>query len=222
VPDQPERYEQRAYAVPHDATEVVLVRHGASQAAVPGEPFQLLEGHADPPLASAGLEQAQRVGKRLAGEPFTAIFTTALTRTHQTAAPLAERLGMTTTAIPELNEVRLGDWEGGEMRIRAHRGDPLFFRVLEEQRWDVIPNAEPAGEFAARVRRGFERILEAAGPGASVAAFVHGGVIGELCRQATESRPFAFVHADNCSVSRLVVLGDGRWLLRSFNDTSHL
>jgi probable phosphoglycerate mutase len=30
------------------------------------------------------------------------------------------------------------------------------------------------------------------------------------------------VHSDNCSISRLVILGDGRWLLRSFNDVSHL
>jgi probable phosphoglycerate mutase len=47
-------------------------------------------------------------------------------------------------------------------------------------------------------------------------------VIGEICRQATQSRPFAFVHADNCSITRLVVLADGRWLLRSFNDVAHL
>jgi 2,3-bisphosphoglycerate-dependent phosphoglycerate mutase len=47
-------------------------------------------------------------------------------------------------------------------------------------------------------------------------------VIGEICRQATSSRPFAFVHADNASLSRLVVFGDRRWLLRSFNDTAHL
>jgi 2,3-bisphosphoglycerate-dependent phosphoglycerate mutase len=52
---------------------------------------------------------------------------------------------------------------------------------------------------------------------------LHGGVIGEICRQATASRPFAFVHADNCSVSRLVVLpGGDRMLLRAFNDVSHL
>jgi 2,3-bisphosphoglycerate-dependent phosphoglycerate mutase len=51
---------------------------------------------------------------------------------------------------------------------------------------------------------------------------LHGGVIGEICRQATRSRPFAFVHADNCSISRLVVLPGGRQLLRSFNDTAHL
>jgi probable phosphoglycerate mutase len=51
---------------------------------------------------------------------------------------------------------------------------------------------------------------------------VHGAVIGELCRQATDSRAFAFVHSDNGSISRLVVLADGRWQLRSFNDISHL
>ena len=53
-------------------------------------------------------------------------------------------------------------------------------------------------------------------------AFAHGAVIGEICRQATSSRPFAFVHADNGSISRLVIQADGRWLLRSFNDIAHL
>jgi probable phosphoglycerate mutase len=218
-----ERYEQRAFAVPADATEIVLVRHGASQAAVPGEPFEMLEGrHADPPLAPRGVEQAERVAERLAGEPFGAIFTTALTRTKQTAAPLAGRLGLEPRPVPELNEIHLGEWEGGEFRIRAHNGDPLFLRVLQEERWDVIPGAEPPEEFSARVRRGVDHIVETAGRGVTVAAFVHGGVIGELCRQATRSRPFAFVHADNCSVTRLVVMASGHWLLRSFNDTTHL
>jgi 2,3-bisphosphoglycerate-dependent phosphoglycerate mutase len=217
-----ERYEQRAFAVPADATEILLVRHGASEAAVPGEPFELLEGHANPALSPVGQEQARRVAERLVTEPLHALYTSRLIRTVQTAAPLAERLGLQPTALSDLNEVRLGDWEGGEFRIRGHQGDPMFFRVLEEERWDLIPNGESNESLGERVRRGIERIVGDAGPGVSVAAFVHGGVIGELCHQATESRPFAFVHADNCSVSRLVVLGNGRWLLRSFNDTAHL
>jgi 2,3-bisphosphoglycerate-dependent phosphoglycerate mutase len=116
----------------------------------------------------------------------------------------------------------LGEWEGGELRIRAANRDPLFFEVIEAERWDAIPGAEPAEEFSKRVRTGLERVVEAVGPGAVAVAFVHGGVIGELARQATRSRPFAFVHADNTSISRLVVFADGRQLLRSFNDTSHL
>jgi 2,3-bisphosphoglycerate-dependent phosphoglycerate mutase len=218
----PESYEQRPFQVPPDATEVVLIRHGASAAAVPGEPFEMLEGHADPPLSPVGEKQAQRVGERLAGERLDAIFTTTLRRTGQTAAPLARRLSLEPTPVADLREVHLGEWEGGELRIRAHHRDPLFFRVLAEERWDIIPGAEPAERFGERVRRGLGQIVEAAGPGATVAAFLHGGVIGELCRQATASRPFAFIHADNASISRLVVFADGRLLLRTFNDTTHL
>jgi probable phosphoglycerate mutase len=218
-----DRYPQRRFAPPPGATEVVLIRHGASAAAVPGEPFDLLDGHADPPLAPEGEEQARAVAERLAAEEsFGRLFVTPLQRTHQTAAPLAELTGLAPEVVPELREVLLGDWEGGELRIRAANADPLFFRILEEERWDVIPNAEPAEDFAARVRAGLERIVAETGPDASAAAVLHGGVIGEICRQATGSRPFAFTHSDNCSVSRLVVLPGGRALLRSFNDCSHL
>jgi 2,3-bisphosphoglycerate-dependent phosphoglycerate mutase len=217
-----ERYSQRPFAVPPDATEVVMVRHGASEDAVPGEPFELIEGHANPALSPVGQEQAARVAQRLAGEQFSALFTTGLVRTQQTAAPLAEALGLEPVAVPDLNEVMLGEWEGGEFRIRGHQRDPTFMRALIEERWDVVPGAETNEHFAERVRRGVETILEQAGPGVRVAAFLHGGTIGEVCRQATAARPFAFIHADNCSVSRLVVFADGRWLLRSFNDTAHL
>ena len=198
------------------------MRHGASAAAVPGEPFDLLDGHADPPLAPEGREQASCVADRLAGQPIDALFVTPLRRTQETAAPLAERTGLEPVVVPELREVMLGDWEGGKLRINAAKGDPLFFRMLEEERWDVIPNAEPMDEFGARVRRGLESIVERTGPDRVAVAVLHGGVIGELARQATHSRPFAFVHADNCSITRLVVLSQDRWLLHSFNDAAHL
>ena len=38
---------------------------------------------------------------------------------------------------------------------------------------------------------------------------------------ATGAQNFAFVGADNASISQLVVLGD-RWIVRRFNDTAHL
>ncbi len=218
----PETYQQRQFALPPGATEVILVRHGASAPAVPGQPFPLLDGHGDPPLAPEGEAQAELVAERLAGEGLSALYVTPLARTHRTAAPLIARTGLEPVVVPDLREVMLGEWEGGEFRIRAHRGDPLLLQVLREERWDLIPGAESGDALSERVRRGVERIVAETTAGTSVAAFVHGGVIGELCRQATASRPFAFVHADNCSVSRLIVLGDGRWLLRSFNDTAHL
>ena len=214
-------YPQRHFTVPPDATEVVLVRHGASSPAVEGERFPMTDGHGDPPLSEAGAEQARCVAARLRAEPLAALFTSGLRRTDQTAAPLAEQKGLRPVVIPELREVNLGEWEGGEFRIRVANRDPLAVRMLEEERWDVIPGAEDTESFGRRLRSGIERIVEATGSGLA-AAFVHAAVIGELCRQATASRPFAFVHADNASLTRLVVLADGRWLLRSFNDTAHL
>lgn len=218
----PAAYPQRAFTPPADATEVVLVRHGASQHVTPGQRFELLDGRGDPPLAPEGREQAEAVAERLAAEELHGLFVTPLRRTIETAAPLAARTGLEPTAVAELTEIGLGEWDGGELRIRAAHRDPLYFRVIEAERWDVIPGAEPMEEFADRVARGLDMIIEAAGPGATVAAVVHGGVIGELCRQATGSRPFAFVHADNTSITRLVALPGGRRLLRSFNDTAHL
>ena len=216
------RYSQRSFIRPPGATELVLVRHGASADAIPGEPFPLVDGHGDPPLSPAGEQQAQALAERLAAERLDALFVTGLTRTVQTAAPLAERAGLEPQVVSELREVRLGDWEGGEFRIRVQSGDPIAIRAVSEERWDVIPGAESMEALAERTHAGVQRILEAVGPDATAAAVVHGGIIGELCRQATGSRPFAFVHSDNCSVSRIVVLPDGRWLLRTFNDVAHL
>jgi probable phosphoglycerate mutase len=217
-----EEYPQRRFALPPDAVELILVRHGASAAAVPGQPFPDLDGRGDPPLAPEGEHQAEAVAARLAGERLRNVFVTPLKRTAQTAAPLVARVGIEPVVVPELLEIGLGDWEGGELRIRAARRDPLFIQVVDEERWDVIPNAEPMEEFAERVAAGLARMIELTGAGGVSAAFVHGGVIGELCRQATLSRPFAFVHADNCSITRLVTFDGGRRLLRTFNDTAHL
>ena len=139
-----------------------------------------------------------------------------------TIAPLSARTGLPPAVVPDLVEVSLGEWEGGEFRIRMAEGDPIAIQAVAEERWEVIPGAETMEALAQRVRVGIQAVVALAGPDTRVAAIVHGGVIGEICRQATGSRPFAFVHADNGSLTRLIVLPDGGWLLRSFNDTAHL
>jgi 2,3-bisphosphoglycerate-dependent phosphoglycerate mutase len=211
-------YRQHRFVVPPDATEIVLARHGASAPARAGELFASIDGHGNPALAPEGHEQAKLLCGRLGAEKVDRVFVTGLTRTIETAAPL----GRETTEIPELREVFLGDWEGGPFRIHVANAEPLAMRVLAEERWDLIPGAETMDALAARVRTGIDRIVAATGPGGVALAFVHAGIIAEACRQATGSRAFAFLHSDNCSVTRLVRFADGRRLLRSFNDTSHL
>src|SRR3954469_23582754 len=105
-------YRQSRFRRPPGATEILLVRHGESEPLVEGRPFPLVDGHGDPALAPEGEIQAERVGERLSTEPIVAIYVTTLRRTHQTAAPLAARLGLTPIVEPDLREVHLGDWEG--------------------------------------------------------------------------------------------------------------
>lgn len=218
----PRSYRQYRFQRPPGACEILLVRHGESAAADPDHPFPLHEGQGDPPLHEDGVRQARRVCDRLiaSGEDFGAVAVTPLQRTRQTAQPMLDDLGIEPRVEADLREVHLGEFEGGEYRRRAAEGDPTMQRVFTDQRWDHIPGAERDEDFTARVRAGIERLATDHADG-TVAVFTHGGVIGKVMQLATGCRPFAFVGADNASITHVVVMGD-HWLVRSWNDTGHL
>jgi 2,3-bisphosphoglycerate-dependent phosphoglycerate mutase len=200
--------------------ELVLIRHGQSEPFVQGTLFPLVDGHGDPPLSERGLVQASLVSARLAREPLAAIYVTTLRRTAQTAAPLAQELGIVPQVEADLREVHLGEWEGGLYRKMVADQHPIAQRMHAQERWDVIPGAESAAALRGRVRAAIGRVA-AAHRGQRVAVFTHGGIIGQAMAIAAASRPFAFIGADNASISRLVITTD-RWIVRCFNDTAHL
>ncbi len=216
----PEGFRQHRFTPPPGATTLLLVRHGESAPAHPDRPFPLVDGHGDPALDPVGVEQAELLADRLQHEGLDAIYVTTLGRTHETAAPIAERLGLTPIVEPDLREVFLGEWEGGEFRARAVAADPLFQQIFTEERWDVIPGAEPHDSFDERVWRGFQRIV-ATHADQRVMVVSHGGVIGQLLHRVTGSRRFAFSGADNASISE-VVASPERIVLRRYNDVAHL
>jgi 2,3-bisphosphoglycerate-dependent phosphoglycerate mutase len=218
--EEPVEYRQHRFVLPPGAADLLIVRHGESKPAGPGEVFPTRDGHADPPLDRRGHAEAGLVADRLVDEEVAAIYVTPLQRTAQTAAPLAERLGLEPSVEPDLQEIHLGEWEGAEFRRRVRARDPLAERVFREERWDIIPGAERNEDLQARVQRGIDRIA-AAHRDQRVAVFVHGGIIGAIASLATGGRLFAFTGADNASLTHLVVTGD-RWILRRFNDTGHL
>ena len=125
------------------------------------KPFPLVDGHADPELSENGREQAERLAERLAKQPIDAIYVTSLCRTAQTAAPLAQRLGLTPQVEPDLREVNLGEWEAGVFRKMVADNHPIAERMWAEERWDVIPGAEPADVFEARTSGAIKRIAAA-------------------------------------------------------------
>ncbi|MFK0246183.1 histidine phosphatase family protein [Amycolatopsis azurea] len=221
TPEQEVEYRQHRFSPPPGATEIFLVRHGESAPAKGDDPFDLVDGQADPDLAPEGRDHAERVGRRLADERITALYVTTLRRTSQTAAPLAAKLGLTPEVEADLREIHLGDWENGLFRRYTHEGHPIVEQLWREQRWDVIPGAESMESFGGRIKAAIGR-LASANPDRRIAVFTHGGVIGEVFAQASAAgNRFAFLGADNGSISHLVVSGDN-WMVRRFNDTSHL
>jgi broad specificity phosphatase PhoE len=78
-----------AQPAPEPSTTVFLVRHAEKES----------EG-ADPSLNEAGRKRAKALADMLADAGITAIFSSEFHRTQDTAAPLAERLGIKVTIVP--------------------------------------------------------------------------------------------------------------------------
>lgn len=217
-------YPQRFYEPPAQAGQVLLIRHGQSQPFDPTNPFPLVDGHGDPALSPLGQYQAELVGQRLESEPITNIYVSSLTRTHQTAAPLAERLGIDPTVEPDLREVFLGEGEGGRFREMAANNHPAAVALSENREWGEVPGAETNQQLTDRTVGAVRRIA-AAHPNELVAAFCHGGVIAAVLGYAMEVGAMSFIGARHTSISHLVIeqpgVGPNHWTLRLFNDGSH-
>src|SRR5438270_971564 len=67
---------------------LVLARHAQSTWNGLGK----IQGQLDPPLSERGREQAERLAERLAGRRWAGLYSSTLTRTVETAAPITARL----------------------------------------------------------------------------------------------------------------------------------
>jgi probable phosphomutase (TIGR03848 family) len=87
---------------------VLLVRHGVADYK-PGYLYGQIPGVR---LSTAGRDQAKRVAERLSGVGFKSVYSSPLERCMQTAEIIAGLKGVEVRAVPELEEVRYGSWQG--------------------------------------------------------------------------------------------------------------
>src|SRR6476661_8354230 len=93
---------------PGAPTIVFLARHGETLWNLE----RRFQGHGDSPLSERGLEQARRLGERLAGESLAAVYSSDLGRTRQTAEQVANRHGLEVQTHAGLREIDTGVWTG--------------------------------------------------------------------------------------------------------------
>ncbi|MFE4816765.1 bifunctional RNase H/acid phosphatase [Streptomyces sp. NPDC056704] len=203
-------------------TTFVLLRHGETPL-TPQKRFSG-SGGTDPSLSDVGREQAERVAAALAARgTVQAIVASPLTRTRQTAAAVAARLGLDVAIEDGLRETDFGAWEG------------LTFAEVQERypedlkTWLASPKAEPTGggeSFAATARRiaTTRDKLIASYAGRTVLLVSHVTPIKSLVRLAIGAPPESLYRMElsAASLSAVAYYADGNASLRLFNDTSHL
>ncbi|MET8077507.1 bifunctional RNase H/acid phosphatase [Streptomyces sp. NPDC005303] len=200
----------------------VLLRHGETPL-TPQKRFSG-SGGTDPSLSDVGREQARRAAEALAERgTIQHILASPLTRTRQTAAAVADRLGIEVTIEDGLIETDFGAWEGltfGEVRERYP--DDLTT-------WLSDPEAEPTGggeSFAATATRiaATRDKLVAAYAGRTVLLVTHVTPIKTFVRLALGAPPESLFRMELSAASMSVVAyyADGNASVRLLNDTSHL
>jgi broad specificity phosphatase PhoE/ribonuclease HI len=200
----------------------VLLRHGETLL-TPQKRFSG-SGGTDPSLSDVGRDQAERVAESLARRgTIEAIVASPLTRTRQTAAAVAARLGLDVTIDDGLRETDFGAWEGltfGEVRDRYPD---------DMNAWLADPKAEPTGggeSFAATARRMAvtRDKLIAAHAGRTVLLVTHVTPIKTLVRLAlgAPAKSLFRMELSAASLSAVAYYADGNASVRLFNDTSHL
>jgi probable phosphoglycerate mutase len=134
---------------------ITFVRHGHTELST----NDYMCGTTDPPLCETGLEMAAAVAERVAQAHWVALYASPLLRTRQTAAPMAQRLGLPIQLEPDLREIAYGEWDGRRLsEVRA--SDPERYRQWEERPGSIAPPGGESGEqVVARARPAIERIV---------------------------------------------------------------
>jgi probable phosphoglycerate mutase len=132
--------------------ELVLVRHA--------QPHWEPGGRAvdEPELTELGRVQAGRLAEVLARGPVDELYASPLRRAQQTAAPVAERLGMKPKVERWLAEMGLPRMQGLPMEEVQRFFQEARARSLERW-WDGPPGGESFRHFYERVTAGIEGLL---------------------------------------------------------------
>jgi broad specificity phosphatase PhoE len=145
--------------------EVWLVRHGETEWSRTGQHT----GRTDLPLTAEGVRQAEELGRRLAGRPFSLVLTSPLRRATDTC-----RLAGYGAAAREDDDLR--EWDYGAYEGRT--AQQIREAVPDWTIWTgVVPGGERAEDVASRARRAIEKAERAGG---EVALFAHGHLLRVL------------------------------------------
>ena len=203
-----------------EPTEIHLVRHGSTVVSDEGR----FAGASDVALSDRGRDEAKRLGRRLAGQDFVAIYTSPMTRCIDTATALAASHDLTPQTRSELLEVDHGRWEG-LTRSEVQTRFPEEYAAWQEDPFSFAPQGGTTGaSVVARVMPLLHRIAREHA-GREVLVVSHKATIRLLVAilLGIDPRRYRdFLGQQPCALNILELREPTRARLRLFNDVSHL
>lgn len=136
--------------------KLYLIRHGRTEWNEQG----LLQGAKNSPLIAQGIEGAKRTGQALQHIPFTAVYTSQLQRTIDTANYIINDPNVPMYQLAELNEQDFGSWEG--QAIEQLRQTEEFHNLQHNPTaYQASNGGETYQQLAHRLEQGLNKIIQA-------------------------------------------------------------
>jgi probable phosphoglycerate mutase len=200
-------------------TRILLARHGATVLNAEDR----FAGSTDVPLGDEGRLQVRQLAARLSSEPLTAVYSSPMIRTLDTARVIADLHGLPVRLSPGLREIDHGHWEG----LTRHEAIERY--PGEYAAWEAAPlHTAPAGgenglAVLTRARAALEAIVSAH-PGGHVLVVSHKATIRLLVADLLGLDPNRYrtgLDQQPAGLNILDIHSDGHAQLVLYNDVSH-
>ena len=153
------------------------MRHGNTQWNLENR----IQGHTDVPLCELGRNRVRALATKLTDVSFSAVYSSDLSRTVETAHILVNCSGASIQSEPDLREFSYGEWEGLTLEeVQAQDSSGFAQRFNQADVDFAAPGGESAIQLLRRVRRFYERASAKHGPDDNVLVTAHGGPIRAL------------------------------------------
>lgn len=207
--------------VPWDAgCSWYLARHGETD----WNRARRIQGQSDTSLNRRGRQQAASLGMRLAEIDFSAVYSSDLSRTMQTAQLVAADKSEAIVPTPELREIDYGEWEGLTF-AEAEARDPEGFaeRMTRQNAEYTPPGGESTYQLVDRVRQFHSRARPLHLSGENILVVGHGGSMLSLLI-CLLGMPVEYVLRFRMNPTGLSIVRtfSNAGVLELWNDTSHL
>jgi broad specificity phosphatase PhoE len=199
-------------------TRFLLVRHGQT----PWNAQRRLQGLTDIALSKAGRVQAEKLGHRLKTETIHSLFSSPLSRAHDTALAIAQHHPhLTVETLPTLAEFGMGPLEGKVIEdIHAEHGEDFWTDDVERARLGIELMGPTVVYF-----RGWISELTQTHPDKTVLVSSHGGkllrFLDAFSFSPEDRKHVSKTHLGNCSLT-IVEADENQHRLALFSCERHL